>query len=132
MKRISGALAIACCLASQARAEEVDITIIDPMIDSVFRQLAIRHGFSLVAATDLQAAKIGYVYYVTEPKCASDLTAMAREGTPVRLFLAWESASSAIPDAAPGTEWTAIRLGSAEAGLRLTWQIRSRPSWSWQ
>jgi hypothetical protein len=111
MKRLIGSLLLCACFPAAA-AETMD-QLVDPMIDAIFKSLAQRYRYNLLSMPDDSNARIGKVYYVTEPACASALTKMAETGASMQVFEALSLPDATVADSAARTQWTSIRLASA-------------------
>ncbi len=124
----------AVCLPTKAENQELEV--VDHVVKKIYATLARDRGFNLLSAPDVGAAKIGSVYYVTEPKCARDLIAMAKDGKPAQLYLAMELPNQERFKPMPITDWTSVRLAaiagrslSADLGAEKTeWAAQMRAS----
>lgn len=130
MKRsLLGIAAMCSLMATHAQASQPNVEVIDQLITHIYKSLAQRQGFNVLSAPDEGAAKIGSVYYVTDPQCAADLNTMARDGTPARLFLAMELPNPDQYRTAPITNWNSVRLASV-AGRSAQADLTARlPNW---
>lgn len=114
------------------RAQAQETEVVDHLIKKIYATLARERGFNLLSAPDAGAARIGNVYYVTEPACASDLVSMAKMGAPTQLFLAIELLNQERFKPKPISDWTSIRL-AAVAGRAMKAEIgAARPEWAAQ